>query len=189
LIKNIATMGISLTQFLIPAWVGSHHIYVDAATASGMGIYFHDNKSSISVQWEQLIIPSNLKFDIEFQELFACVAALYIAAEALSNTSVSIHGDNMGVVWSLIKRSCVMTRIDLLMGLTIIGEVCLKYNIKYWIVYLPSKWNVLADGLSRNKSNIYQDFPLQPTSINNPISIVQDLLDYISSNISQFSSV
>ena len=86
-----------------------------------------------------------------------------------------------------IKQSCVKTRIDLLMAIVMIGDICIKYRIKYWIAYLPSKWNIIADGLSRNTSTIYAEYPQQPQAIASPVALVQKLLDFIAKNVSAFN--
>lgn len=185
-IKKYATKGVALLSYFCPSWIGHNHIYTDAALTIGFGSYSSIDHSFIKINWSQLKMPKLIDNDIVFQELFAIAVAFIVYKAIWKKKFITIHCDNIGIVAILIKQSCNLKRIDLLHTLTLITDVCIKNQIRYWCVHIPGEWNIIADGLSRNNCLTYNQFPLQPQTQINCSLLAQDLLDQINFNILKF---
>ena len=126
-------------------WVTSEalHFFTDASGAIGYGALF--NK-----RWFNGIWPSDwLGFSIAWKELFPIVLALEIWGSALKNSCITLHTDNVSVVYILNRQTSKDQHIMHLVRRFVL--CCMKHNLLVKMVHVPGKQNTLADLVSRSK--------------------------------------
>ena len=140
--------------FLSSAWEDSTclNLHTDASGTLGYGGFFHGKW--FQGKWEPQQQLGQPEISIAWQELFAIVVACHIWGESLQHKRIILNCDNESVVNVInSKRSRVSRVMDLLRHLTLLT---LKHNIYIRAKHIPSKYNEIADSLSRFQSQRFR---------------------------------
>ncbi|KAL5515958.1 hypothetical protein EMCRGX_G001212 [Ephydatia muelleri] len=150
-----------VSMFLDPSWTDADtlNLFTDASGTLGVGAYFdgswfrgswlpHQELSQHSIQW---------------QELFAIVAAAHTWGHRLAGHRIRFHCDNLAVVHTWNGQSTRDTAIMVL--LRELFYVAARSNFTVQLVHVPGKHNSLADALSRD---MLSRFFLRPTLYQQP---------------------
>ena len=132
------------TMFLDPEWISadSLHLFTDTSGSHGFGAFFdgswcrgswlsHQRLSHHSIQW---------------QELFAILAAAGTWQHRLAGRRVILHCDNLAVVQAWSGQSS--RDLALMVLLRELFFVAAQSNFTIQLVHFQGKHNVLADALS-----------------------------------------
>lgn len=177
-----AISGLSLYDFYLPYGQSDLHIYTDAASTIGAGAHNTKDGSYFFFSWEE-IPPIDCDMDIQFKELFAAAVMIIMVAKSVKNTRINVHGDNIPIAYIAEKRICKYHRIDLLALIIIINDIAILHNLILWYSALPSKWNPIADGLSRFDKTLLENAPFPLTKQLNPTQIANNLAKAVNSFI------
>ena len=128
-------------------------IYTDAASTLGMG-WVSSTGHWFQMSWDDFEDIAGFRpIDIMAQEMMAVALAVAALAIYLPGKSLKVFCDNMGCVESLIRKRCVLRRDDCM---DLIRKICLKaveHQFYFWVEWVPTDDNKLADGLSRLVEN------------------------------------
>ena len=149
--------------FLEPNATNAHDLslYTDAAGAVGCGAYFRGQWFHHSWEPHQTLSGST---SIQWQELFAIVAAALTWGHLWSRKRIRFFCDNQAVVQVWQGKSSRHPRLmDLLRRLFFTAA---QYNFSVSLKHVPGTQNTIADALSRKKFKLF--FALAPQAQKNP---------------------
>eukprot|EP00731_Ephydatia_muelleri_P033672 Em0035g9a len=145
-----------ISMFIAPEWkdADSFQLYTDASGSFGFGAYLDGAWFRGDWQPHQQL----LKRSIQWQELFAIVAAALTWGHFLTGQRIRFHCDNLPIVQAWTNQSSRHPGImDLLRTLFFIAA---RNNFTVSLVHLPGRLNCIADALSRNQMSRF--FSLAP---------------------------
>ena len=119
-------------------------LYTDASGSIGYGAIF--GSSWLQGTWP----PAWRQFNIAVLEFYPIVAALKVWGQALCDKRVLFITDNQAIV-AVINNQTTKDK-KLLFLLRILVLQCLRLNIEFSALYIPSQQNAAADALSRAKN-------------------------------------
>ena len=157
------------SMFLEPTWTEADdlQLFTDASGTKGFGAYF--DKEWIRGDWlpsQRLPLRS-----IQWQELFAIVAATMTWCNRLRGRKVRFNCDNEAIVKAWQNKSAKHPQlVTLLRHLFMIAA---RSNFTVYLYHLPGKKNTIADALSRNKINRF--FSLTPQAHPEPTPLPDGL--------------
>ena len=145
-----------VAMFLDPEWTAadSLQLYTDASGSLGFGAYF--NGAWFQGDWQphqRLSLRS-----IQWQELFAIVAAASTWGHLWAGLRIHFHCDNLPIVQAWARQSA--KHPDLMRLLRTLFLVAAQHSFTIRLSHLPGRLNSIADALSRNKVPLF--FTLAP---------------------------
>ena len=145
-----------VAMFLDPEWTAadSLQLYTDASGSLGFGAYF--NSTWFRGDWQphqRLPLRS-----IQWQELFAIVAAASTWGHLWSGLRIHFHCDNLPIVQAWARQSA--KHPDLMRLLQTLFLVAAQHSFTIRLSHLPGRLNSIADALSRNNLPLF--FTLAP---------------------------
>ena len=154
-----------VAMFLDPGWISAEtlNLFTDASGIHGFGGYF--NGSWFRGSW--LPHQELSQRSIQWQELFAIVAAAHAWGHKLAGHRIRFHCDNQAVVHAWSGQSSQDPKIMSFLRELFYAAACNNFTIQ--LVHVPGKHNPLADALSRNQ--LSQFFALAPQAEPVPTSI------------------
>ena len=155
--------------FLEEAWTDAEDLklYTDASGSKGFGAYF--DGEWIRGDWlpsQQLPLRS-----IQWQELFAIVAATMTWRSRLRGKKIRFNCDNEAIVRAWQKKSAKHPHLVALFRHLFL--VAASANFTIFLQHIPGKENSIADALSRNQINRF--FSLVPQANPNPTPLPDGL--------------
>jgi len=150
--------GISFDDILRKRDRGDIHILTDASTGDGMGGWVKQSPINQTGAWFQFkwsdherteLFPHPKSPDIYWKEMAAVVTAALIWGKQWRGKSVTFWIDNMGVVFSCIKRKCDFKRDDVMAMIRILAECANQMRFHPYFIHIKGKDNLTADALSR----------------------------------------
>lgn len=126
-------------------WVHNSYIqlYTDASGAIGYG-------AILGSRWLAGKWPTEWStFNIMLLELYPIVAAVDTWGYLLANKKVLFHTDNLALVHAINKTTSTDKSVMSLIRVFVLS--CMKHNLMFKATHIPSKQNILADHLSRNR--------------------------------------
>ena len=145
-----------VAMFLDPEWTAadSVQLYTDASGSLGFGAYF--NGAWFRGDWQphqRLPLRS-----IQWQELFAIVAAASTWGHLWAGLRIHFHCDNLPIVQAWARQSA--KHPDLMRLLRTLFLVAAQHSFTIRLSHLPGRLNSIADALSRNNLPLF--FTLAP---------------------------
>ena len=161
--------GVSI--FLDPNWKDAEtiNLFTDASGTLGYGAYF--NGAWFRGDWsphQRLPLRS-----IQWQELFAIVAAACTWGHLLQGQRITVHCDNMAIVQSWSNQSA--RHPGILHLLRTLFFITAKHSFIVRLVHLPGKLNRIADALSRNRLSLFS--ALAPQANPQPTPVPPELAE------------
>ena len=158
-------------MFIDPVWKDADDLslYTDASGALGFGGYFQG--SWFRGDWspsQRLPLRS-----IQWQELFAIVAAATIWGSRLSNHRITFKCDNLAIVNAWSSQNAKDLQLSKL--LRRLFFIAASQNFTVRLVHIPGSLNCIADCLSRNQ--LLKFFHLAPQADRNPTPVPPDLAE------------
>ena len=155
-------------------------LFTDASTSTGyggwdtFGNYFKDN-------WVNISLPNKVHDDdslINFMELIAMISFIICNRHIYKNKNIYLWIDNITAKSWIISKRCKMSsaRFSLVSNaIRSLMIICLKYKIYWWIEYIRSEDNSVADALSRDVNHnkllqVNKEFGLIKPEFNNNVS-------------------
>ena len=131
-----------VAMFLDPGWISADtlNLFTDASGTHGYGAYY--NGSWFRGSW--LPHQELSQRSIQWQELFAIVAAAHTWGHKLAGRRIKFHCDNLAVVHAWNGQSSK----DPTVLLRELFYVAARNNFTIQLVHVPGKHNPLADALS-----------------------------------------
>ena len=120
------------------------NFYSDSSGKIGMGAIF--NNHWICAMWGECFLKK-YNPSIQFLELYALVAAIFTWQDQLKNVRFQIFCDNTGAQDAVNDAMSGCKRCMILLRLLVQNNM--KHNRRVFVVYVPTKLNILADALSR----------------------------------------
>ena len=150
-----------VVMFLDPDWTSANtlNLFTDASGTSGYGAYF--NGSWFRGSWlphQQLGMRS-----IQWQELFAIVAAAKAWGPRLAKCRVRFHCDNQAIVYAWSGQSSKDVAIMKL--LRELFFTAANHNFSVQLVHIPGQHNPVADALSCTSYHGFSPLPHRWTCI------------------------
>ena len=144
-----------MAMFLDPDWTSANtlNLFTGASGTSGYGAYF--NGSWFRGSW--LLHQRLGERSIQWQELFAIVAAAKVWGPHLAKHHVRFHCDNQAIVYAWSGQSSKDVAIMTL--LTELFFTAPHHNFSVQLVHLPGQHNPLADALSHNILSRFSPLP------------------------------
>ena len=160
-----------VAMFLDPDWTCANtlNLFTNASGTSGFGAYF--NGSWFRGSWlphQQLGTRS-----IQWQELFAIVAAAKVWGPRLAKRRVRFHCDNQAIVYAWSGQSS--KDVVIMKLLRELFFTAANHNFSVQLVHIPGQHNPLADALSRNLLSRF--FSLAPQADLHPTPTPPELAD------------
>ena len=118
------------------------------ACSEGVGAYFEPHWFSMRLQ------ESVLDNHIAWKELFAVAIAFKCWAPCWSGANVLLRIDNKWTVSVLVNKSSHDKQLMQL--LRFCCELAIKYRFRFWVDWIPTNSNPLADALSRFKVDLFK---------------------------------
>ena len=151
-----------VAMFLDPEWTAadSLQLYTDASGSLGFGAYF--NGAWFRGDWQphqRLPLCS-----IQWQELFAIVAAASTWGHLWAGLRIHFHCDNLPIVQAWARQSA--KHPDLMRLLRTLFLVAAQHSFTIRLSHLPGRLNSIADALSRNNLPLF--FTLAPQADHQP---------------------
>ena len=145
-----------VAMFLDPEWTAadSLQLYTDASGSLGFGAYF--NGAWFRGDWQphqRLPLRS-----IQWQELFAIVAAASTWGHLWAGLRIHFHCNNLPIVQAWARQSA--KHPDLMWLLRTLFLVAAQHSFTIRLSHLPGRLNSIADALSRNNLPLF--FTLAP---------------------------
>ncbi|KAL5515947.1 hypothetical protein EMCRGX_G001197 [Ephydatia muelleri] len=153
-----------ISMFIAPEWkdADSFQLYTDASGSFGFGAYLDGAWFRGDWQPHQQL----LKRSIQWQELFAIVAAALTWGHFLTGQCIRFHCNNLPIVQAWTNQSSRHPGImDLLRTLFFIAA---RNNFTVSLVHLPGRLNCIADALSHNQMSRFFSLAPRPTSCPRP---------------------
>ena len=163
-----AKLDITWWQSFLPSWNGKAFfleqnttsasdlsLYTDASGTHGCGAYYHGAWFHYSWQPHQQLSPTT---SIQWQELFAIVAATLTWGDQWSRKRIRFYCDNQAIVHAWEGKSSKHPRLTSLMRLLFLTAAQNNFTVK--LKHVAGKSNELADALSRKQFNRF--FSLAP---------------------------
>ena len=177
-LQHATTTGVSFKSIL-----GTELIEITASTdAAGVhggiggtehahnGIWFQEHWRNIRR------LPPNI--DIEWKELAALIVAVQLLQDTAQNKKLRIWCDNLPVVYMVINFRAPLKRPDLQTLLRFLATTLIEKQITLWIDHIDGDKNIIADKLSRFKSNPFRTANWTPNKNPTPVrSLLQHLSD------------
>ena len=117
------------------------HLHTDASGSIGFGAVFGNS-------WFQGTWPPNWRqFNIAILEFYPIVAALKVWGQALRDKRVLFITDNQAIVAVINNQTTKDKKLLFLLRIFVLD--CLRLNVEFSALYIPSQQNVAADALSR----------------------------------------
>ena len=145
-----------VAMFLDPEWTAadSLQLYTDASGSLGFGAYF--NGAWFRGDWQpHQRLPLH---SIQWQELFAIVAAASTWGHLWAGLCIHFHCDNLRIVQAWARQSA--KHPDLMRLLRTLFLVAAQHSFTIRLSHLPGRLNSIADALSRNNLPLF--FTLAP---------------------------
>ena len=160
-----------VSMFLDPSWTDADtlNLFTDASGTLGFGAYFDGSWFRVSWLPHQEL---SQRF-IQWQELFAIVAAAHTWGQRLAGRRIRFHCDNLAVVHAWNGQSSRDTAIMIL--LRELFYVAARNTFTVQLVHVPGKHNSLADALSRDMLSRF--FTLAPQADPLPTAVPAVLAD------------
>ena len=152
-----------VARFLDPEWTAADtlQLFTDASGSLGFGAYFKG--AWLRSKWQpHQCLPLR---SIQWQELFAIVAAASTWGHHWSGLRILFHCDNLSIVQAWARQSS--KHPNLMQLLRTLFLVAAQHNFTICMSHLPGRLNLIADALSRNNLPMFitpQAAPL-PTPI------------------------
>ena len=131
------------------------------ASGYGIGVYFEGRSIAMDIPLE--LLP----FSIHIKEIYAIWVAIKHFASLITTKKVIILCDNEAVVHALSRKWCMD---ELLMAF--VYEICalsVEYKFYFWMEWISTKDNILADSLSRfDWQRFYKFNHLYSIKLDNP---------------------
>ena len=156
-----------ISMFVAPEWkdADSFQLYTDASGSFGFGAYLDGAWFRGDWQPHQQL----LKRSIQWQELFAIVAAALTWGHFLTGQRIRFHCDNLPIVQAWTNQSSRHPGImDLLRTLFFIAA---RNNFTVSLVHLPGRLNCIADALSRNQMSRFFSLAPQANQLPTPVPL------------------
>ena len=167
----------------LPQWNGRESIQSSpinafdmelSTDASGLGIGASYGNEWLSYPLEifnQLSCnPKTNKFDINFWELFALVAAVFTWGDRWVNKQILIYVDNLSLTFVWMRGSKCKYTMRLVRKLFLFTA---KHNINILLQHIPGHSNILADRLSRLQVNEFKR--LHPSAWSTPTPLCDQI--------------
>lgn len=155
--------------FLEPAWTPAEalNLFTDASGTHGFGAYF--SGAWLRGPWQ----PHQMLRSIQWQELFAILAATSTWGHRLTGRRVVVHCDNQAIVlaWSGQSSRCS----DIMVLLRELFFTAATHSFTIRLEHVPGRLNALADALSRNQISLF--FSLAPKADPQPTPLSPHLLE------------
>ena len=135
-----------IAMFIAPEWKDAEaiHLFTDASGTLGFGAFF--NGAWIRGDWQpHQKLPGR---SIQWQELFAIIAAALTWGHLLSGLRIRFHCDNLPIVQAWANQSSKQPGIMELLRLLFLTAAQHSFTVS--LVHLPGRLNCIADALSRN---------------------------------------
>ncbi len=158
-----------VAMFLDPDWTPAEdmELFTDASGTLGYGAYY--DGSWLRSDWAPHQLPPHVS--IQWQELFAILAAAITWGSHWHGRRILFHCDNLAIVQAWTNHSSRNPALsDLLRRLFLITA---HGNFTITMRHLPGKTNELADALSRNQLNRF--FSLAPQAHPQPTPLPVEL--------------
>ena len=141
------------------------HLYSDASK-SGYGATYRR-------YFIQGLFPDSWKnFDIQVLELYPIVLLVNLFADELKNKSITIHCDNIAIVYALNSQTSKNKRV--MYSLRPLILILLVNNIRFQALHIHGKKNILCDKLSRQQMtpSLLKIFRMEPLPTPVPVCLL-----------------
>ena len=135
-----------IAMFIAPEWKDAEaiHLFTNASGTLGFGAFF--NGAWIRGDWQpHQQLPGR---SIQWQELFAIIAAALTWGHLLSGLHIRFHCDNLPIVQAWANQSSKQPGIMELLRLLFLTAAQHSFTVS--LVHLPGRLNCIAEALTRN---------------------------------------
>ncbi|MCP4910588.1 MAG: hypothetical protein GY907_07760, partial [Bacteroidetes bacterium] len=148
--KRADEYGVSFDFYLQPINKPDVICYTDA---SAIGIGGITNRGQwFQNKWSDIYFPGEQNRDNLWRELCAVFVVIASLRKMLRHKIIHVYTDNEPVKWMLISMRSKLYRPDLQYLINRICRWAIKFEFNLWIEHIPGVDNVIADALSRYKS-------------------------------------
>ena len=156
------------------------NMYSDASRNFKLGYGATCNALWMHGLWDESFMEQN-EPSIAYLELFALTAGVLTWIHRYRNRRVTLFCDNQSIVSMINTNSSACKHCMILIRMLVLK--CMVENVRVFIQYVPSKQNLFADLLSRNKIKCFRDlgknkFENRPTRIPEELWLMQKVWSF-----------
>ena len=165
-------------------------IFTDAATNTGFGGW-DTFGNYFKGTWDKITLPKKQHEKdtlINFMELITMISFIIANRHIYKNKNLYLWIDNIAAKSWIISKRCKMKSVRFEWVSNAIRSLmihCLKYHIYFWIEYIRSEDNKIADALSRNENHkemlqVNKDFKIiEPKFLHNVSKSVTNVINLL----------